>query len=259
MQLPSFLHGSRGTGQRKAAAEGRRCARQYQTSGSFTLPREMLELAPGDVVSTYGGSDFQQHLPAWRLYLLSDVEMSLCEALERGDWRQAEEQYELFFRETAWGALYYATAEKLPESAERTSQRIQAVLRSWGTLETARYHYKKPGAILGLGELLGCALDWVLEGWCPEGGDSVRASLDVAAARMARASRGDCEEVILRRLPWVFQFAEQLQHPETVTDIAFWRERLPLLDTRSFECISAASPVSVTQLLYQWDRQLPGH
>jgi hypothetical protein len=259
MQLPSFLHGSRSTAHSKVVAEGRRCARQYQKNGSFTLPREMLELAPGEVVSTYGGSDFQQHLPAWRLYLLSDVEMSLCEALEHGNWRQAEEQYEAFFRETAWGALYYATAEKPPESAERTAQRLQAVLRSWGTLETARYHYKKPGAILDLGEFLGNALDWVLEGWCPEGGASVRARLEVAAARMDRASREDCEEVILRRLPWVFQFAEQLQHPETVTDMTFWRERLPTLDAESFERISAASPVRVTQLLYQWDRQLSGH
>lgn len=258
MQLPSFLHGSRSTTQREAVAEGRRCARQYQKNGSFTLPREMLGLAPGEVVHTHGGSDFQQHLPAWRLYQLSEVEMSLCEALEHGNWRQAEDQYEAFFRETAWGALYYATAEKHPESAERTAQRIQAVLRSWGMLETARYHYKKPGAILDLGGLLASALDWVLEGWYPEGRDSVRARLEVAAARMARASREDCEEVILRRLPWVFQFAEQLQHPETVTDIAFLRERLSLLDAESFERISAASPVRMTQLLYQWDRQLAG-
>lgn len=258
MQLPSFLHGSRSAIERKAAAEGRRCARQFQKNGSFTLPRDMLELAPGDVVITYGGSDFLQHLPAWRLNHLSDVETSLCEALEHGDWRGAEEQYEVFFRETAWGALYYALAERPPESAERTAQRIQAVLRSWETLETARYRYQKPGAILGLEELLGCALDWVLAGWSPEGGPSVRARLEIAAARMARASREECEEVILRGLPWVFRFAEQLQHPETVTDIAFWRERLPLLDAESFERISAASPISVTQLLYQWDRQLSG-
>lgn len=256
MQLPSFLHGSRSETQRKAAAEGRRCARQYLKNGSFTLPREMVELEPGDVVGLYGGSDFHQHLPAWRLYQLSDVEMSLCEALERGDWRQAEEQYEVYFRETAWGALYYATAEKPPESAGRTASRIQAVLRSWGTLETARYRYKEPGDVLDLGGLLGRALDWVLDGWCPEEGDSVRARLEVAAVRMASASREDCETVILRRLPWVFQFAEQLQHPETVTDMAFWRERLPTLDAESFERISAASPVRVTQLLYQWDRLL---
>lgn len=53
-------------------------------------------------------------------------------------------------------------------------------------------------------------------------------------------------------------YAEQLQHPETVTDIAFWRERLPLLDAESFERISAASLIRVTLLLYQWDRQLSG-
>lgn len=258
MQLPSFLHGSRSTTQRKAVAEGRRCARHYQENGSFTLPREMRELASGEVVRLHGGSDFQQHLPAWRLYLLSDVEMSLCEALEHGNWRQAEEHYEVFFRETAWGALYYATAEKPPESAGRTASRIHAVLRSWEALETARYHGRKPGTIVGLEELLGSALDWVLEGWCPEGGASVRARLEAAAARMAHASREDCEEVILRRLPWVFQFAEQLQHPETVTNLSYWRERLPLLDAESFERISAASPVRVTQLLYQWDRGLSG-
>jgi hypothetical protein len=256
MQLPSFLHGSRSETQRKAAAEGRRCARQYLKSGSFTLPREMVELAPGDVVRLQGGSDFQQQLPAWRLYQLSDVEMSLCEALEHGGWRQAEEHYEVFFRETAWGALYYATAEKPPESAGRTSLRIQAVLRSWETLETARYQHTQPGVVLDLGGLLGRALDWVLEGWCPEAGGSVRARLEVAAARMASANREACEEVILRCLPRVFPFAEQLQHPETVTDIGFWRERLPTLDTDSFERISAASPVRVTQLLYQWDRLL---
>jgi hypothetical protein len=254
--LPSFLHGSQKEVRREARAEGGRCARQYQLSDAFPQPRELLPLQPGEVVIVQGAADFQQHLPAWRLHGASDVLVSLGEALEWKNYHQAGDMYEACFRQTAWGALYFATAGRAPESAERSARRIEAVLRFWDSLQTVRYLFKKPGTFLTLDELMSAACGWAMEAWCPEEGGPVRARLEQASTRMARATREDCVETILRRLPRMLEFARALRHPEVVTDPAAWRERLTALDPESFERISGACPAWVLEQLYLWDEEL---
>jgi hypothetical protein len=260
LQLPSFLHGSRSEVLRKTRAEGRRCAEQYARDGSLPQPHESLPVRPDEAVFTHELVDFQPSAPTWRLYGVSELLMSLCDALrEQVHHRILREAHEATFRETAWGALFYATAELAPHGAERTGQRLAAVLRFWDALRHGRYLHKRLGEFLTLEQLLVASRGWALEAWCPEGGDSVRARLEVASERLMRATKEDCVETLVCQLPGIVPHAAELAHPGVVTDPSFWRERLLTLDEASFERISAGCPAWVLQRLYIWDKQLGRH
>jgi hypothetical protein len=260
LHLPSFLHGSHSAIRRKAKMEGRRCAKQYQLNGSYPHPRELLAVAPDDIVFTHEIVDFQGERQAWRLHAYWDVIMGLSDTLEKS-YRHINASHEPFFRETAWGALFFALSGPAPDSAERTAPRIKAVLRFWDSLQHGRYLYKTLNTFLTLEELLTAACGWAMDAWCPEGEDSVRSRLDVASERMARATREDCVEAILRQLPHILPFAdtERLSHPEVVTNPTAWREHLTSLDDATFERISGARPAWVLERLHLWDRQLDMH
>jgi hypothetical protein len=260
LQLPSFLHGTYASIKNKTKAEGRRCAKQYQLSGSFPQPRELRTVAPGDVVLTHNVVDFQDEYPAWRLYMASEVMMSLYDMDEKNH-RHLGNMYETSFRETAWGALYFALSGRAPESAERTALRLKAVLRFWDSLQHERYLYKKLNTFLALEELLTAACGWAMDAWCPGEGNPVRSRFEVASERMAQATREDCIEAILRQLPHILPLADrkQLNHPEVVTDLTAWREHLTTLDASAFERISGVRPGYVLEGLYVWDRELDMH
>ncbi|MFY0562906.1 hypothetical protein ACN28E_03595 [Archangium lansingense] len=257
LQLPSFLHGPYIAIKSKTQAEGRRCAKQYQLNGTLPQPRELRTVAPGELVFTHNVVDFQDHLPAWRLYMASEVMMSLYD-VDKKNHRHLSNLYEMTFRETAWGALYFALSGNAPESAERTALRLQAVLRFWDSLQHGRYLHQTLNTFMSLEELMTDACGWAMDAWCPEGGDSVRSRFAVASERMARATREDSVEAIMRQLPRIFPFADrnQLNHPEVVMDSIAWREHLATLDTAEFDRISGVRPGAVLGRLYVWDRQL---
>ncbi|WP_395813521.1 hypothetical protein [Archangium minus] len=260
LQLPSFLHGSYSTIKRKAKAEGRRCAKHYQRNGTLPQPLELRTVSSGDVVFTHNVVDLQDEAPAWRLYMVSEVMMSLYDMDEKNH-RHLSNVYETSFRETAWGALYFALSGRAPESAERTALRLEAVLRFWDSLHHGRYLHQKLNTFLTLEELMTTACGWAMDAWCPEGGASVRTRFEVAAERMARATREDSVEAILRQLPHILRFADRqrLNHPEVVTNPTAWREHLVTLDAATFERLSSVRPAWVLERLYLWDRQLDVH
>jgi hypothetical protein len=257
LQLPSFLHGPYIAINSKTKAEGRRCARQYQLSGTLPQPRELRTLAPGELVFTHNVVDFQDHLPAWRLYMVSEVMMSLYD-VDKKNHRHLGNLYETTFRETAWGALYFALSGDVPESAERMALRFQAVLRFWDSLQHGRYLHQKLNTFMSLEGLMTAACGWAMDAWCPEEGASVRSRFAVASERMARATREECIEVILRQLPRILPFVDrnQLNHPEVVMDATAWREHLATLDAAEFDRISGVRPGAVLGRLYVWDREL---
>lgn len=257
LHLPSFLHGTYKAIERRVKAEGRRCAKEYQLSGIIPQPRELLLVAPGDVVFTHNVVDFDGDSPAWRLYMLGEATMSFVEA-DKKNYRYLDELYEKTFRETPWGALYFALSGIAPHSAERTALRLQAVLRSWDSLRHGRYLHKKLNAVMSLEELMTAACGWAMNAWCPEGEDSVRSRFEVASERMARATREEHVEAILRQLPHILSFADRrkLNHPETVLEPSSWREHLATLDAGEFERISGVCPADVLREMYQWDREL---
>jgi hypothetical protein len=256
LQLPSFLHGSHPAVQQKTRKEGLRCGERYRDDGSFPTPRQELEVPPGEAVVAHEVVDLQHERPAWRLYMVSEVMSGLSEALEGQSPFAARDAYEAFFRETAWGALFFATSAMVPVSAERTALRLQAVLRFWEPLQSSRYLFKPLSAALSLEELIRVSCDWAMDAWCPVGEAPVRRRLEMAAERMARATRDDSIDAILRQMPRALTFARNLKHRDVVATAAFQRQRLTELEPRAFERVSGACTSDLLALLYSWDRQL---
>ncbi len=256
LQMPAFLHGSFMTVARKTSKEGRHCVEQYHRDGSFPVPRELVEVPPGEVVITHEVADFQRERPAWRLYLLSRVMAGLYEAMNVQDIFRVRDAYEEFCREMAWGALYFAVAPTGPESAERTALRLQAVLRFWEPLQSVRYLFRTFNAVLTLDGLMAASCDWALDAWCPVGEASVRVRLEKAAERMARATKEECMEAILRQMPQALAASRGLRHRSVLADQAFLRERLAALEPAYFDRVSGARTANLLELLYDWDHQL---
>jgi hypothetical protein len=219
----------------------------------------MLEMPPGEVVLTQGVSDFQHERPVWRLYMVSKVMSGLSEALDGQNTFPARDAYEAFFRETAWGALYFAIDPDAPRSAALTVLRLHAVLRFWEPLQSARYLFKTLGPALTLEELMAASCGWAMDAWCPMGETSVRARLEMAAERMARATREDSIEAILREMPRALAHARTLKHRQVVADPAFQRQRLATLDPLEFERVSGACTSDLIGKLYDWDYELGMH
>ena len=257
LQLPSFLHGPLRSVQQKTTREGLRCGEQYRETGAFPAPRQMLEVPQGEVVVAHEVVDFQRERPAWRLYMVSHVMVALSEPPQSPF--PVRNAYEALFRETAWGALFFATTHMYPVSAERTAQRLRAVLRFWEPLQSARYLFKSLGAAHTLEELMVASCGWAMDAWCPEGETSVRARLEMTAECMARATREDCLEAILRQMPRALAHAGKLKHQEVVADPAFQRERLATLDPRAFERVSGVRTGELIGLLHDWDREVGIH
>ena len=256
LQLPSFLHGTYRSARQKAKRAGLRCGEQYQKDGTFLLPRQMVEVPPGEVVVAHDLVDFQHERPAWRLYLVSDVMNGLLDAVDPKTTFPTRDAYEDFCLESAWGAFHFALAQMGPVSAQRTAKRLQAVLRFWEPLECARYLFKKLGTAQTLEEVMVASCDWAMDAWCPVGDDSVRERLETAAQRMARAKREDCIEAIFREMPRALAHAGKLKHRNVVADPDFQRERLAVLNPRSFERVSGARPGDLISLLHDWDQEL---
>ncbi|MFY0583582.1 hypothetical protein ACN28S_63115 [Cystobacter fuscus] len=254
LRLPSFLHGTFRSVQQKARREGLRCGEQYRKDGTFPAPREMVEVRAGEVVMADEVLDFQHERPVWRLYMVSHV-MSFL-ALEGQRPFPVRHDYEAFFRETAWGALFFATAHMGAASAERTAARLRAVLRFWEPLRCVRYVFKKPGAARTLEEVMVASCDWAMDAWCPVGDASVRTRLELAAERMANATREDCIEAIFREMPRALAYVGKLKHREVVAAPAFQRERLAVMDPRAFERVSGARTGELISLLHDWDYEL---
>ncbi|HVG59217.1 MAG TPA: hypothetical protein VNA24_11725 [Hyalangium sp.] len=256
LRMPSFLHGTYAAVHQQARAEGFRCGEQYRREGSFSLPLPLLEVPSGEIVMTHEVADFHRERPAWRLHMVSVLMDGLYEALGWRDPLPVRDAYEAFFRETPWGALYFAISPTAPKSAQRTALRHQAVLAHWESLLSARYLFKKLHPVLNLEELMSAACDWAMDAWSPEGDSPVRERLERAAERMARATQEDCIEAILRQLPLVLPFARDLKHPETLADPQAQRQHLLAMDPKSFARVSGACTPALIECLYDWDHDL---
>ncbi|MFL5343603.1 MAG: hypothetical protein ACJ8AT_02360 [Hyalangium sp.] len=219
----------------------------------------MLEVPPGTLVLTHEIADFQRERPAWRLYMVFNVISGLCEALDWQNSFQIGDAYEKFCRESSWGALYFMISQTAPMSAERVALRLQAVLRFWEPLQSVRYLFKRLNAVLTLEELMIASSDWAMDAWCPMGEASVRQRLELAAERMARATREDCLEAIVRQMPRALEAARDLKHRDVLANPGLLRQHLATLDPASFERISAACTSDLLEHLYEWDHQLGVH
>ncbi|HYO71866.1 MAG TPA: hypothetical protein VEU33_37890 [Archangium sp.] len=213
-------------------------------------------MKPGELVLAHTLSDFlTKEQPAWRLHLFLDVLGGLGEDVEGQEWQQMEEAYEVFCRATAWGSLFHVLEPGAPRSAERMAARLGALLHHWDPLQLPRYLHKKLGGAYTLGELLEEIYGRTLEAWCP-GGRPVRGHIEVVVERMARATRQECIEAVLRLIPHVLAQPSRLKHREILGDPVLQRERLTTLLPEQFERFSSADAFAVYEQLASWDREL---
>lgn len=256
LKMPSFLYGTWSSVRQKAVREGQRCGRYYQKHGTFPSPRELLEVQPGETVAAHCNYDFVRTRPVWRLHMLAETIVQVTDTVN--DWHVSD-LYHAFLRETPWGALYFAITYHGPFDVRTFSLRIKALLRFWDSYQSVRYSYTSRAFLvsdpISFDELVLLALGWAMRAWCPEGGASHQAQLEIAAERMERATKEDCIEAILRELA-ALQLPRQLKRPEVVGAPSYWRERLPTLHPDLFDRVSAAYTGNVLELMHHWDRQL---
>ena len=184
-----------------------------------------------------------------------DVFTNLDEGVTQEERQRMEEAFESFCLSTPWGALYHAVSPPPLRSAERMARRLAALLRFWDVLRGPRYAFWFDREYT-LEELVEDIYGMTLDAWCPGGPSSARERLALMVERMARASRADCMEAVLRVIPVLVRANADLQHREELIDPDFLRERLDALRPEDFEDISSAYRFTVNGQLYAWDRAL---
>ncbi|MFY0525183.1 hypothetical protein ACN28I_19240 [Archangium gephyra] len=258
LEFPAWLYGTTAAIRRKARAEGRWWAREYRKTGAFPQPRQMRQVPHEEVLVMRSGGEFDLGRTRWWVHMFGDVFMDLDEGVPEEDSLRMRDAFESFCLSTPWGALYHAVSPPPPRSAERMANRLASVLRFWEVLQVPRYAFWF-GKKYTLEELLDDMYRNTLEAWCPGGPASVREHLALTVERMARATREDCLEAVLRVMPLVVEANTDLKHREVLSDPDFLRERLSALPPERFEDFSSASKYAVNGQLYAWDRELGRH
>jgi len=259
LEFPAMLHGSIGAIRREVSARGQGWAREYLKTGGFTQPRRMLQVPPGEVLVMDSGADSNLiPRPRWRLYMLHSVFMSLNDGVPDEECQRMEEAFESFCLNTPWGALGYTVSPLPLRSAERMARRLAALLRFWDVLQGPRYAFWFDRTYT-LEELMDDLYGQTLKAWCPGSPASVREHIVLVVERMARATREDCVEAVLRVIPVLVQADVHIKHREELSDPDFLRERLATLSLEDWEDVSSAHRYAVSGLLCAWDRQLGGH
>ena len=257
LEFPVMLHGLTGAILRKVNAKGKEWAREYLMTGGFSLPRRMRQVPPGELLVMHSAAEFEvMGRASWRIHLFIDVFMNLDEGVPKEERQRMEEAFESFCLSTPWGALYHAVSPPPPRGAQRMARRFAALLRFWDVLQGPRYAYRVPDTHHSLDEIIAYIYGVTLEAWCPGGPSSARERLALMVERMARASRADCMEAVLRVIPVLVRANADLQHREELSDPDFLRERLEALRPDDFEDISSAYRFAVNGQLYAWDRAL---
>jgi hypothetical protein len=259
LEFPAWLYGTTAAIRRKARTEGRWWAREYLETGAFAQPRQMRQVLPGEVLVLHAGADgFDWNRPRWRMDLFVEIFVDLDEGVLEEEYQRMRDAFEAFCLSTPWGTLYHAVFPYPPRSAELMANRLASLLRFWDVLQGPRYAFW-PGRKYTLEELVDDIYRKTLEAWCPGGPASVREHLALTVERMARATREDCLEAVLRVMPVVVEANTDLKHREVLSDPDFLRERLSALPPEKFEGISSACKYAANGQLYAWDRELGRH
>ncbi|PTL84816.1 hypothetical protein [Vitiosangium sp. GDMCC 1.1324] len=259
LEFPAWLYGTIAAIRRKARAEGRWWAREYIKTGVFPQPRQMRQVPSCEVLVMHSGAEgFDWASPRWRMHMFSAVFMDLNEGVPKEEHQRMRKAFESFCLSTPWGALCHAVSPPPLRSAERMANRLASVLRFWDVLQGPRYAFW-PGKKYTLEELMDDIYRKTLEAWCPGGPASVREHMALTVERMARATREDCLEAVLRLMPVLVEVDPEFKHREELSDPGFLRERLSALSSERFEDISSAYKYTVTIQLADWDRELGRH
>ncbi|OJH42441.1 hypothetical protein [Cystobacter ferrugineus] len=255
LEFPAWLHGTTAAILRKVRAEGKWWAREYLKTGAFPPPRQMLRVRPGEVLVMHSGADFDLDRTGWWVHLFGEVSTHLDECILTEERQRTESAFEDFCLSTPWGALYHAASPPPPHSAERMAKRLASLIRFWEALQGPRYAFRF-GKKYTLEELMEDIWRKTLEAWCPRGPASVREHLALTVERMARATREECLEAVLRVMPSVVEMDTDLKHREELRDPGFLCERLSALPPKKFEELSSAYSYALSIQLWDWNRVL---
>ena len=259
LEFPAMLHGHTGAILREVRTKGQGWAREYLKTGGFTQPRRMLQVLPGELLIMDSGAEFDVlPQPRWRLHLFSDVFMRLNDGVPQEERQRARETFDSFCLSTSWGALFHAVAPYPPWSAERVARRLATLLNFWDILQVPRYAFWVEGTY-SLEELMEDLYGMTLEAWCPGVRSSMRERLALMVERLARATREECLEAVLRVIPVLVRANADLKHREVLSDPGFLSERLAALPPKDFQSLSSAYRYAVNRTLYAWDRELGRH
>ncbi|HYO51690.1 hypothetical protein [Archangium sp.] len=258
LEFPAWLHGTTAAILRKVRAEGKWWVGEYLKTGAFPQPRQMRQVQPGEVLVMHSGADFDLGRTGWWVHLFGEVFTHLDEFIQKEERQRTEAAFEAFCLSTPWGALYHAASPPPPHGAERMANRLASLLRFWEVLQGPRYAFRF-GKKYTLDELMEDLWRKTLEAWCPGGPASVREHLVLTVERMARATREECLEAVLRVMPTVVEMDTDLKHREELRDPGFLRERLSALPPKKFKELSSAYTYALSIQLWDWYRELERH
>jgi hypothetical protein len=256
LEFPAWLHGTIPAILRKVRAEGKWWAREYLETGAFPLPRQMRQVQPGEVLVMHAAAEFGAPHACWRMHMFMGVSTELYFCVPEEARQRTDEAFESFCLSTPWGALCYAVPPLPPWGAERIANQLAALLRFWEVLQGPRYAFWGFNDNYTLEQLVDDVWRITLEAWCPGGPASVREHLALTVERMARATREECLEAVLRAMPAVVETDTDLKHCDLLRDPGFLRECLSALPPKKFEEISSASQYAVCGQLLDWLKEL---
>jgi hypothetical protein len=258
LEFPAMLHGTTTVIRRKVRVAGQGWAREYLKTGAFSQPRRMRQVQPGEVLVMHSGAEFDLGITRWWMHMFVSVFTSLHEGVPDEEYQRTKVAFESFCLSTPWGALYHVASPPPPRSAERMANRLASVLRFWEVLQGPRYAFRF-GKKYTLEELLEDLYRKTLEAWCPSGPASIREHLALTVEHMARATREESLEALVRVMPMLVEGDTDLKHHEVLSDPDFLRERLSALPPKKFESLSGTELYTVAEQLAAWDRELGRH
>jgi hypothetical protein len=258
LEFPAMLYGTTTAIRRKVRTAAQGWAREYLETGAFSQPRRMRQVLPGEVLVMHSAGEFDLGITRWWIHMFISVFTHLDECVPEQDSQRTEDAFESFCLSTPWGAIYHAVAPSPITSAEIVANRLASVLRFWEVLQGPRYAFRF-GKKYTLEELMEDYYRKTLEAWCPGGPTSIREHLAQTVERMARATREECLEAVLRVIPVLVEGDTDLNHHEVLSDPDFLRERLSALPPKRFDSLSSADKYAVAVQLSAWDRELGRH
>jgi hypothetical protein len=246
--FPKFLHGSVPALQRRVKTEAKRWAESYVRDRTFPIP-DTIAVPAGTVVCASSVTDFARETPAWRLYFTRLLNGAISEVLNWQDYERVSVDFEGFVCAFPWGALSAGIEHMVPNSAQRVSARIEAILSFWEVLSAMRYVDKGLQPVT-LPELMQNHFSGLMEMWLPEtSGDSekdLRRAIDV----LRRATPVEIRERVVARIEQLAHVDQRIKNSHRFSDRAWLADEIAKTATSAYENLATGYVPDLLRALY---------